>query len=132
MTTSPHPRVLVVEDNVDTQMLLHHLLRRSYDATILSGIDEALGAVEKETFDLFLIDINLGEQRTGVDLLKRLRQHDDAADVPALALTAYALPGDGQRFLDVGFDGYISKPFTRETLYDSIAEALGRSDVSSS
>jgi len=119
-----HPRVLAVEDNSETQLLLEHLLKKSYEVTVVTGVEEALAAVEDTQFDILLLDINLSEERTGTDLLHMLRERNDLDDVPAIALTAYAMPGDREDFLDAGFDQYVSKPFTRADLTDAIETSL--------
>ena len=116
--------ILTVEDNPDTQTLLRYMLKPHFALVFASQVDEALMEASKYTIGLFLLDINLGEQRTGIDLLELLRQRPGYEKTPALALTAYAMPGDRERFLDAGFDGYISKPFTRRELLNAIEMAL--------
>lgn len=124
MSAAEKPRILAVEDNSETQLLLEHLLKKSFEVTVVPGVDEALDAVDDRSFDALLLDINLSEQRTGTDLLHLLRERDDMADVPAIALTAYAMPGDREDFLEAGFDQYVSKPFTRADLKDAIETSL--------
>ena len=124
MSSSEKPRILAVEDNSETQLLLEHLLKKSFEVTVVEGVDDALQAVDETAFDAFLLDINLSEQRTGTDLLHLLQERDDMGDVPAIALTAYAMPGDREDFLDAGFDQYVSKPFTRDDLTEAIEETL--------
>ena len=116
--------ILVIEDNEDTQLLLRYLLETKYEISIVTRVDEALEQVADTVFDLLLVDINLGEQRTGVDLLNILRGMDEYARIPMIALTAYAMPGDFERFISMGFDGYIGKPFTRTELYKAINSIL--------
>lgn len=118
------PSILAVEDNSETQLLLDHLLKSSFNVVVVAGVEDALDAVEEYSFDAFLLDINLSEERTGTDLLHLLRDQDGMADTPAVALTAYAMPGDREDFLEAGFDQYVSKPFTRADLTDAIEEAL--------
>lgn len=118
------PRILAVEDNSETQLLLKHLLQTSFDIVVVAGVEDALDAVEEHEFDVLLLDINLSEQRTGTDLLHLLRKRDDLQNVPAIALTAYAMPGDREDFLDAGFDHYVSKPFTRSDLTGAIEASL--------
>ncbi len=124
MSDSTPPSLLAVEDNSETQLLLDHLLKSSFEVVVVSGVADALEAVEQHSFDAFLLDINLSEERTGTDLLHLLRDQDGMADTPAVALTAYAMPGDREDFLEAGFDEYVSKPFTRTDLTDTIQEAL--------
>ncbi len=116
--------ILVVEDNVDTQILLRYFLQASYKIDIACKIDEALQFTTQHTFDLLLVDIHLGEERTGIDLLNMIRQKGPYESVPIIALTAYAMPGDRNRFLNMGFDGYVSKPFTQKQLLETIAQLL--------
>lgn len=117
-------RVLAVEDNSETRLLLQHLLRASFDVVAVSGIEDALAAVEEQDYDVFLLDINLSEQRTGTDLLHLLRENPSLQNVPAVALTAYAMPGDRENFLTAGFNEYVSKPFTRDDLTSAIRDSL--------
>ena len=124
MSDSSVPSILAVEDNSETQLLLDHLLKSSFDVVVVPGVDGALDAVEKHSFDALLLDINLSEERTGTDLLHLLRDQEGMANTPAVALTAYAMPGDREDFLDAGFDQYVSKPFTRADLTDAIEDAL--------
>ena len=128
---SPTPRVLVVEDNAETQLLLQHILRNDYDATIVDSVDAALSACREETFALLMLDINLGEHRTGTDLLHLLREPPYNIAAPALALTAYAMPGDQQRLEREGFDAYVSKPFSQKDLL-SVMEACIKTGNASS
>lgn len=124
MSDSSVPSILAVEDNSETQLLLDHLLKSSFDIVVVPGGDGALDAVKEQSFDALLLDINLSEERTGTDLLHLLRDQDGMANTPAVALTAYAMPGDREDFLEAGFDQYVSKPFTRADLTDAIEDAL--------
>jgi Response regulators consisting of a CheY-like receiver domain and a winged-helix DNA-binding domain len=124
MSSGEKPRILAVEDNSETQLLLEHLLKKSFEVEVVPGVDEALDAVTDQTYDALLLDINLSEERTGTDLLHLLRERDHMTDVPAIALTAYAMPGDREDFLEAGFDQYVSKPFTRADLTGAIEKTL--------
>ena len=116
--------ILAVEDNPDTQTLLRYMLQAHFTLGFSATVDDALALAETASFDLFLLDINLGEQRTGMDLLHLLRERPHYRQTPAIALTAYAMPGDRDRFLNAGFNGYISKPFTRRDLLATIDHVL--------
>lgn len=121
---STPPRILAVEDNEETQLLLEHLLSESYELVVVGRVEAALDAVEDHAFDILLLDINLSREYSGTDLLHHLRTEKGLSDEPAIALTAYAMPGDQEDFLESGFDGYISKPFTRDDLIGTIDEVL--------
>ncbi|MFB6272704.1 MAG: response regulator [Salinibacter sp.] len=124
MPTPDSPRILAVEDNAETQLLLKHLLKGSYEIDVVTGVEGALEAVDESAFDVLLLDINLSEEKTGTELLHLIRDREGMDDVPAVALTAYAMPGDRQDFLEKGFNEYVSKPFTRADLTEAIENTL--------
>ena len=126
MTASP-PSILVVEDNAETRLLLKHILATDYAATVVESVDAAMQACSEQSFHLLLLDINLGGQRTGTDLLHTLRTPPQSVGAPAIALTAYAMPGDRQRFEKEGFDAYVSKPFSQDDLLGAIRDCLAAS-----
>lgn len=124
MSTSETARILAVEDNSETQLLLEHLLKGSYDVEVVPGVESALQAIDDNSFDVLLLDINLSEDETGTELLHRIRERDGMGNVSAVALTAYAMPGDREDFLQKGFNEYVSKPFTRADLTEAIENTL--------
>ena len=81
-----------------------------------STAGEALAFARQCSSDAVLLDINLGGRRSGVEVMQELRRLDAYKTTPILAVTAYALPGDRDRFMLEGFDAYIPKPFDRDDL----------------
>jgi CheY-like chemotaxis protein len=104
--------------------LLEKFLEGGYDVRLTGEEGQALEYARKELFDVVLMDINLGGERTGVDALRALRHLSGYEDVPVVALTAYAITGDRERFLSHGFNGYLGKPLTKKDLYDVISRVL--------
>jgi two-component system, cell cycle response regulator DivK len=102
--------VLIVEDNDKNMKLFRDVLQatgyRTLEAT--SG-EDALELASEHVPDLVLMDAQL-PGIDGVEALRRLRADERTAAVRVIALTAQAMAGDRERFLDAGFDGYISKP----------------------
>jgi PAS domain S-box-containing protein len=118
------PRVLVVDDNEDTRTLVLRMLVHVAEAVAVGSAHEALEAARETAYDAVLLDINLGTPTSGEHVMQRLRQLDAYAATPIIAFTAYGLPGDRDRFLDIGFDGYLSKPFAREQLTTALRHVL--------
>jgi CheY-like chemotaxis protein len=118
-------RVLVIDDRPEVGIIVEQFLEDCEVVGVASAAD-ALDQVSETDFDLALVDIQLGEGPTGMDLLpdlqKSMRIRD--ASAPIIAMTAHSLPGDRQRFLEEGFDHYLSKPFTRADLQTAVAESL--------
>ena len=119
-------QILIAEDNAETAFLLRRLLSVTGDVTLAFDGAEALRKAERTTFDLVICDVNLGRDISGVDVLHALRLDPTYGDVPIVALTAHALPGDRERFLRAGFDEYLSKPFTPDVLLQCVYDILLR------
>ncbi len=122
--TNARPSVLVLDDNQDARRLLQKFLEGGYHVELVGEEKDALECARQHPFDVVLMDINLGGERTGVDALRALRHLSGYEDVPVVALTAYAVTGDRERFLSHGFNGYLGKPLTKQELYDVIANVL--------
>lgn len=118
LSTSPKPRVLLVEDNQDTQDLLLSLLDEHYEVVAASTYTRGLELAESTPCDLFIIDIHLaGDGRNGVDLLQAIRKLKPYATTPALACTAYGPKyGAFDWYRREGFNAYLRKPFDLDEL----------------
>lgn len=117
-------RVLILDDNTDTLALTRHQLKGIYHVETVADADSALETARTKSFDALLLDINLGGGHDGIDVLHAIRELERYKEVPIVALTAYAMPGDQERFLAAGFDAYLSKPFTKAEITEVIAQAL--------
>jgi two-component system, cell cycle response regulator DivK len=107
MTSS---QILVVEDNEKNMKLFRDVLNaKGYRTLEATTGEQALELAAQHRPDLVLMDIQLPDA-DGVDTLARMRADERSASIPVLALTAQAMSGDRERFLALGFDGYISKP----------------------
>ena len=105
-------RCLVVEDNLVNQtMVLKMLEIGGHEVEIASNGREALGLAQARTFDLILMDIQMPEM-DGIEATLALREseRERSGHVPIVAMTAHAMPGDRERCLRAGMDGYLSKP----------------------
>jgi len=121
---TPRPCVLVVDDNAHMRKLLEIFLKKSYIVITAHNDVTALEQAAEHQFDVVLMDINLGPGLTGVEVLHEMRALKQYERVPIIAVTASASEGDHDRFLMTGFDSYISKPFTKDSLLNNIVVAL--------
>lgn len=103
-------RVLVVEDNlINMELVLEILDGLGFKATGAESGAEAIKNIENNVYDLILMDIELPGM-DGVAITKIIKSKPQYKSVPVVALTAYAMKGDREKFLNAGFDDYISKP----------------------
>lgn len=118
--------VAVVEDNEDNMMLVRALLEDRFEIHGYVDGPSALAGLPENVPNVVLLDISLPGM-SGIDVLARLREDDRVAHLPVVALTAHAMAGDRDRFLEAGFDGYISKPILDvSALWTAIDEALAK------
>lgn len=118
-------RVLVVEDNDMNMQLVEYLLEEGgVNIVKATSGEEALKITRSaDPFDLILMDIHLPGM-DGLSVVREMKGDARTSRVPILALTAHAMRGDKDRFLDAGCDGYISKPIDVKTFLSSIEQYL--------
>jgi two-component system, cell cycle response regulator DivK len=107
--------VAVVEDNADNRLLLQALLESLYELVEYETGAAALAGLAKSVPDLVLLDISLPGM-DGVEVLARIRANPELRHLPVIAFTAHAMAGDREKYLDCGFDDYLTKPIVDETL----------------
>ncbi len=120
-------RILVVEDNDMNMQLVEFLLEEGgYDIVKAASGEEALAITHDQSNgapDLILMDIHLPGM-DGLSVVRAMKANDRTRRIPILALTAHAMRGDKDRFLEAGCDGYISKPIDVKTFISSIEQYL--------
>ena len=113
-------RILIVEDNQLNMKLLRDVLHATgYRALGATSGAEAVALASEHAPDLVLMDIQLPDL-DGVEALRRLRADPRTAAIPVLAVTAQAMRGERDRFLEAGFDGYVSKPVNVRELIGTV------------
>lgn len=118
-------KILVVEDNDMNMQLVEFLLEEGgYDIVKATSGEEALSLThEGAAPDLILMDIHLPGM-DGLSVVRAMKADTRTARIPILALTAHAMRGDRDRFLEAGCDGYISKPIDVKTFLSAIEQYL--------
>lgn len=109
-------RVLLAEDNISSRKVAWEMLKRlGYRADVACNGLEVLQALEREDFDVVLMDLRMPEL-DGLEATRIIRQRWPESKLKIIALTAHALPGNREKCLEAGMDGYISKPLRKEDL----------------
>lgn len=124
-------RILVAEDNLVNQRLVVRLLeKRGHRVIVAANGKEALAALEKETFDLILMDVQMPEM-DGFEATAAIRRKEKSSGLHQMivALTAHAMKGDQERCLAAGMDGYLSKPIRPQELDEALARYGARHHV---
>jgi PAS domain S-box-containing protein len=124
-------QVLLAEDGEVNQKLAIRLLeKKGHTVTLAINGLEALAAWRRGAFDLILMDVQMPEM-DGLEATAEIREEErrTGRHVPILAMTAYAMKGDRERCLEVGMDGYVSKPIQAEELWKAIDALVPPADA---
>lgn len=119
-------RLLVIEDEAAIGVLIGELLP-THQVVWRESAEEAFALLERgERFDTCLMDVHLKPGHIdGLSAMRRLRDNQATISMPVIALTAYAMKGDRERFLREGFNDYLAKPFALDELERVLSRALG-------
>lgn len=117
--------VLVTDDSAANRRILDLMLRKlDADVTLCEDAASALRLLPTQNFDLLLLDINMPEM-DGVELIRQIRKREASlgmAPVPAMAVTANAMPDQVRTYLEAGFNDCLSKPFTLNRLQEKLCQ----------
>ena len=117
-------KVLIVEDNELNMKLFHDLLEaQGYEILETREGLQALSLAREHRPDLILMDIQLPEI-SGLEVTKWLKEDDELASIPVVAVTAFAMKGDEERIREGGCEAYISKPISVGPFLDTIRKLL--------
>ena len=122
--TSPKSKILVVEDNTETQLIIKINLRDVYDVELTDNADDAITLIKKNDFDLVLLDINLGNSDDGRDVLNMIKKEVEYSHIPVIIITAYDIKKEEKDLLMNLSCDFLEKPLDKKVLLDSIASCL--------
>ena len=117
-------RILIVEDNTETQLILKIYLRDFYDVELVQTGIEGIKKIKKNEYALIILDINLPGEIDGDDVIRKIRTDPELKSVPILVVTAYALKGDKEKYLSMGASGYLAKPVDKKVILKAVQELI--------
>ena len=136
-TVSPSPaalvapskirRALLAEDDEISIFTIQKMLQKlGYEVSVATNGEKALALLYRDEFDVILMDVQMPVM-DGVEATKKIRASSSLGpkrDIPIIALTAFAMSGDKEKFIATGMDGYISKPVNLDALQNTIDQVL--------
>ena len=117
-------KLLVVEDNRETQLIIKALFRNKYYTQFVDNVTDAVSQLAQSDFDLILLDLNLNGDGNGKTLLMKIRKEEKSHLIPVIIITAYDLKHEDEKFLIENANGYIPKPFNKKVLLQTIEKLL--------
>ena len=116
--------VLYIEDDSINWEIVNMFLKGYYLVDTASDSSEAMEKVKQNNYSVILMDISLKKGTSGLELAKEIKKVKKYAEVPIIAVTAFASREDESRILRGGCTHYISKPFTKKILLETLTKAL--------
>jgi DNA-binding response OmpR family regulator len=121
---SERKRILAVDDDVPALSSLKQILaQRGYDVSTATSGEQALEMTARESYDLFILDINM-PGLNGIELCKKIRESPKTADTPVIFLTAKGMVGDMIEGQDAGSDLYLVKPVLASKILNMVGMFL--------
>ena len=121
--TSKKNKILVVEDNTETQLIIKINLRNIYDVELTDNADDAISLIKNNNFDLILLDINLGNGN-GRDVLNMMKEEVEYSNLPVIIITAYDIKKEEKDLLMNLSCDFLEKPLDKAVLLNSISSCL--------
>jgi PAS domain S-box-containing protein len=124
-------RILIAEDNlVNSRLATRLVAKQGHSAVVVGTGKAALKALEDETFDLVLMDVQMPDM-DGFEATSAIREQERGTrkHLPIIAMTAHAMSGDRERCLEAGMDAYVTKPVDAKKLLAAISDAALQPDL---
>lgn len=122
------PKILIVEDNEKNRRLLNLILTSKGHVIFEAGSGaEAVEIAREQKPDLVIMDIQLPGM-DGLEATRVIKGYGDTSGIKILVLTAYAMKGDRERFLEAGCDAYLSKPVNIDEMIGLVDNLLNRAE----
>jgi len=120
--------ILTADDSSVNRLLIEAMLSSIYIETDFAenGI-EVLEKLENKKYDILLLDIQM-PQMDGIETIKRIRKNEKYKDLYVFAVTANAMRGDAQKYIDIGCNDYISKPIQKDIFLKKIEHQIQKSN----
>ena len=124
--TGEVPSILYIEDDSISREVVAMFLKNNFFVETAADSSEALEKLKEKNYVVILLDISLCKGIDGLELAREIRKIKNYKKVPIIAVTALAFREDEKRILKSGCTHYISKPFSRKSLLDTINNALSK------
>lgn len=117
--------ILYAEDNKYVQMIVNNILQRNgfKNVAIVNDGQQALQAAQEDEYDIFLVDLYM-PVKDGFELIRELRKIEQYADTPIIAVSAFPMQSDRDKYLESGATDYITKPINKKEFIDKLSKLL--------
>ncbi|MHB8853391.1 MAG: response regulator [Ignavibacteriaceae bacterium] len=119
-------KLLIIEDDIDTQKFLKLLLQKYYELDICWSDNSFYELLTKNSYDLIIMDISIKGRKDGTQLTHEIKNSQLYNHIPVICLSAHVLYQDIQNAYDAGVDIFLGKPVSNEILLRTIKDILNK------
>ncbi len=123
-TETQKRKLLIVEDDEDSQKFLALFLKRSFELQMSNSADTFYEKLENYEFDLILMDVSLRGEKDGLQLTREIKKIDKYKNIPIVALTAHAYQRDRAEAYKAGVNYFLTKPVKNDLLLETLLLAI--------
>ncbi len=117
-------KILIVDDDATILKLMKNTLdEKRFEITTLLNADSIVKDIKTIRPDIVLLDIKF-PGTTGVEAISLIKEDNSISKIPVVAFTSYSMRGDRDKFIKMGYNGYIPKPIDTRTITDQIMKNL--------
>ncbi len=117
-------KIILIDDDIYIQKLVKSVLSdEKFELILFSDAESIVERITKYKPDIVLLDIKL-HGKSGIDAIKEIKENKEINSIPIIAFTSYTMKGDKEKFLNIGYDGYIGKPIDTHTFEGEILKYL--------
>jgi len=117
------PKVLIIEDNPDNMTTIKAIIKDKYKTLEAFDGEEGLKMIRSHMPNMILLDMSL-PKKSGEELLKIIKNESPTKNIPIIAVTAQSMKGDREKILNLGCDGYVSKPVEPDELLTEMCRLI--------
>ncbi|NUN09524.1 MAG: response regulator [Ignavibacteriaceae bacterium] len=117
-------KILIIENDLANAAIIKRFLQGAYEMDVANDSNSAAALIRDNNYDGYIVDINLGEDTTGLDLLYTIKASERYVNQPIITVTAYATALDRTEFLSRGFTHYLAKPVEKYKLLETVNTAI--------
>jgi CheY-like chemotaxis protein len=124
MGNEEKPRILITEDDSENQRFLRLFLGKKFITDICDSDVTFYAFLEKNKYDIILMDISLKGNKNGLELTRELKDNPEYKEIPIVCLTAHAFKKDVENALKAGVDIFLTKPVDNHVLMQTLLDAI--------
>lgn len=119
-------KILAVDDDPINRQLMQLFLSDDFECKVVNSAQQAIDALNNQSFDLVMTDINLGGAHDGIWLGKYIKQSTQYTAIPVVAITAHVMSYTGKDEIKEAFDTLVQKPIMKQRLIEQLKQIIGQ------